>query len=82
MADERKVIKIGKSYGVTLPVWMLEEQGIQYGDIVEVSNDNDAITIRKAQKVSLPDGISPDFFEILEETAQKHDEALKRLVDK
>lgn len=82
MANERKVIKIGKSYGVTLPVEMLAEQGIQYGDMVEVNTDKDTITIRKVQKVSLPDGISPDFFEILEETAQLHGEALKKLVDK
>ena len=82
MANERKVIKIGKSYGVTLPVEMLAEQGIQYGDMVEVKTDKDTITIRKVQKVSLPDGISPDFFEILEETAQLHGEALKKLVDK
>ncbi|GAA4077172.1 AbrB/MazE/SpoVT family DNA-binding domain-containing protein [Amphibacillus indicireducens] len=82
MANERKVIKIGKSYGVTLPIEMLAEQGIQCGDMVEVKTDKDTITIRKVQKVSLPDGISPDFFEILEETAQLHGEALKKLVDK
>ncbi|WP_440894799.1 AbrB/MazE/SpoVT family DNA-binding domain-containing protein [Amphibacillus sp. Q70] len=82
MSIERKITKIGKSYGVTLPVDMLAEHGIEYGDMVEIKSDKEKITIRKNQKVSLPDGISSDFFEILEETSKTHDEALKQLVDK
>lgn len=82
MVNERKLIKIGKSYGVTLPVDMLKEQGIEYGDMLDVKSDNGAITISKARKVTLPDGISSDFFDILEETAQEHGEALKKLADK
>lgn len=82
MSIERKVTKIGKSYGVTLPVDMLAEHGIEYGDVVEIKSEDGKITIKKNQKVSLPDGISSDFFDVLEETSKIHDEALKQLVDK
>lgn len=82
MGIERKIIKIGKSYGVTLPVDLLAEHGIKYGDTIEIKSDKEKIVINKSNKVSLPDGISPDFFEVLEETSKIHDEALSQLVDK
>src|SRR5690625_4360491 len=82
IGKERRIIKIEKSYDVTLRVDMLKEQGIEYGDTFDVKSDNGAITISKARKVTLPDGSRSDFFDILEETAQEHGEALKKLADK
>lgn len=79
---ERKVTKIGKSYAVTIPLELLKENGIEPGDKVQLRGKNGEISIRKSRKVELPEGISPDFFEVLEETINEHDEALKGLVDR
>lgn len=79
---ERKVTKIGKSYGVTIPLDLLRRNGIDPGDMVQLTSENGKISLQKSHKVTLPEGISPDFFDVLEETTKKHDEALKGLVDR
>jgi len=78
---ERKITRIGQSYGVTIPLEMLKENGIDPGDSVVVEGKDGEISLRKSRKVELPKGISSDFFDVLEETVQEHDEAFKGLVD-
>lgn len=48
--------------------------------MVQISSNNGEISIQKSRRVTLPKGISPDFFDILEETTKKHEETIKRLV--
>jgi len=79
---ERKITRIGRSYGVTIPLDMLKENGIEPGDVVNVTGKDGEISFKKNRKVDLPDGISPDFFEALERNTQKHDETLKGLIDR
>lgn len=81
-ALERKVTKIGKSYGVTLPLDMLKDAGLKPGDTVHVEQIDGDIILRKSRKIELPEGISPDFFDLLEETYQEYEETLKGLVDR
>lgn len=82
MGLERKVMKIGKSYGVTIPLDLLKKNGINPGDMVQLSSNDGEISLQKSRMVTLPEGISSDFFDVLEETTKKHDEALKGLVDR
>jgi len=82
MELERKITKIGKSYGVTIPLELLKEHGIDPGDMVQISSHNGEISLQKSRKVDIPKRISSDFFEVLEETTTQHGEALKRLVDR
>lgn len=79
---ERKITRIGQSYGVTIPLEMLKENGIDPGDSVVVEGKDGEISLRKSRKVELPKGISSDFFDVLEKTVQEHDEAFKGLVDR
>lgn len=82
MELERKITMVGKSYGVTIPLGLLKENGIELSDIVKLSGQNREISLQKSRKVNLPKGISTDFFEVLEETTKKHEEALKGLVNR
>ncbi|MFC0165243.1 AbrB/MazE/SpoVT family DNA-binding domain-containing protein [Bacillus capparidis] len=79
---ERKVTKIGKSYGVTFPLELLKGAGLEPGDTVQIEQKDGDIILRKSRKIELPNGISPDFFDVLEETMKEHGEALKGLVDR
>lgn len=82
MELERKITKIGKSYGVTIPLDLLKKNNIHPGDMVQLSSKDGEISLQKSCKVTLPEGISPDFFDVLKEITEKHDEALKGLVDR
>lgn len=82
MELERKITRIGKSYGVTIPLDLLKELDIDLGDMVQLTNEDGKILLRKSRRVTLPEGISPDFFDVLKETTEKYDETLKGLVDR
>lgn len=82
MNIERKVTKIGNSYGVTFPKELLKEAGISYGDEVKVKLENGEIVIRKKEEITLPEGISKDFFDVLERNTEKHKETIEKLVDR
>ena len=79
---ERKVTKIGNSLGVTFPTKMLRKINVNLGDEVTLDLKGDEIILRKSRKVQLPDNISPDFFDVLNETMNQYDETLKGLRDK
>ncbi|QKS72661.1 AbrB/MazE/SpoVT family DNA-binding domain-containing protein [Paenalkalicoccus suaedae] len=79
---ERKVTKIGNSLGVTFPADLLERLGVRQGDTVVMEEQDGALLIRKSQKVELPKGISPDFFDTLDANMTKYDQAIKGLVER
>ena len=80
MIKERKITKIGNSSGVTLPHELLEKINLKNGDEVSLEVKGNEIIIKK--KIQLPDGISPDFFEILEGSMDEYDNTIKALRDK
>jgi len=79
---DRKVLKIGNSLGVTFPMEFLQKLDIHQGDEIQMELENNQIVIKKSNKVNLPNGISQDFFDVLNETLEEYDETIKRLVDR
>lgn len=79
---DRKITKIGNSYGVTIPVEVLKEAGLSYGDHVRLELDNHKITIQKKKDMQLPEGLDSDFMDVLNDVIQEHHTAFKGLVDK
>lgn len=79
---ERKITRIGNSLGVTFPGEVLKKVNISRGDVVTIDVRDGEIILRKSRKITLPQGISPDFFDILNETMEEYDETIKGLRDK
>lgn len=79
---ERKVTKIGNSYGITVPVDMLKEAGLSYGDNVQLESKDGEIVMRKKRDVKLPEGVDNDFMDVLNDVIEEHKVAFKGLVDK
>lgn len=79
---ERKVTKIGNSLGITFPNEMLKRLNVSQGDEVIIEQADDEIIIRKNVKISLPKGISKDFFDVFNETLAEYDETIKGLRDR
>lgn len=79
---ERKVTKIGNSYGITVPVDMLKEAGLSYGDNVQLESKDGEIVMRKKRNVKLPEGVDNDFMDVLNDVIEEHKVAFKGLVDK
>lgn len=80
---ERKVTKFGNSLGITMTE-ALKQIGLELGDTVQinVNETNGEIVIRKANKVTLPEGISTDFLETLTLVMNRYDDTLKGLKDR
>ncbi|MNR23842.1 hypothetical protein D3C85_1408900 [compost metagenome] len=83
MDMERKVTKFGNSLGITMTE-ALKQIGLELGDAVHivVNEENGEIILRKANKVSLPAGISPEFIETLSSVMEQYDDTLKGLKDR
>lgn len=79
---ERKITKIGNSYGITIPSELLKHAGLKHGDEIQLDLVDGVIQISKSRKVSLPEGISEDFFDVLNETVSNYDQTIKGLVDR
>jgi antitoxin MazE len=80
---ERKVTKFGNSLGITMTE-ALKQIGLDLGDTVQIDvrNADGEIVIKKANKVSLPTGISSEFVETLSQVIEQYDETLKGLKDR
>lgn len=80
---ERKVTKFGNSLGITMTD-ALKQIGLDQGDTVQidVNQASGEILIKKATKVTLPEGISADFLDNLTEVISEYDETLKGLKDR
>ncbi|KLA04735.1 hypothetical protein B4086_5693 [Bacillus cereus] len=82
MKEERKVVQVGNSQGVFLPKSMLEMMNLSKGDEVTVEYINDGIVVKKKPSQKIPEGLSPDFLDVLGDCLAQHDEVMKELVDK
>ncbi|KEF36375.1 growth regulator [Schinkia azotoformans MEV2011] len=79
---ERKVTKIGNSFGITLPIELLKQVGLSHGDDVQVEVKDGQIILRKKEKVVLPEGVDAEFMNILNDVINEHDKAFKGLVNR
>lgn len=79
---ERKITKIGNSLGITIPHELLQQAGLQQGDDIKLEFVDGVIQLVKSRKVSLPDGISEDFFDVLNDTVKHYDQTIKGLVNR
>lgn len=77
---ERRITKIGNSFGVTIPNELLKKAGLKHGDDIQLELVDGVIQISKSRKVALPEGISEDFFDVLNETVSAYDKTIKGLV--
>lgn len=80
---EHKVTKFGNSLGITMTE-ALKQIGLGQGDTVhiEVKEAEGEIVIRKANKVTLPAGVSEEFLETLSKVMEEDEEILKALKDR
>lgn len=79
---ERKVTKIGNSFGITLPMELLKQVGLSQGDDVQVEVKDGKIVLRKKEHLSLPEGVEAEFMDILNDVIKEHDKAFKGLVNR
>ena len=74
---ERKITKIGNSYGITLPKTLLKEANISYGDNVTVEVKDGKILVQREEEIKLPDGVDNEFMELLTDVIKEHETAFK-----
>jgi len=78
---ERKITKIGNSYGVTIPVEVLKEAGVTAGDSVLVDVQDGDIILRKNNTITLPKDVNPKFAEAMKRTIDRYENTLEKLRD-
>lgn len=79
---ERKVTKIGNSYGVTFPPEILEFMNVKHGEsIVFKCTKNGEVIIKKRPAVNLEgfEDINQEFLEGMQELFAKYDDTLRNL---
>ena len=79
---ERKVTKIGNSFGITLPYELLRQVGLAQGDDVQIEVKDGKIVLQKKEQMMLPDGVDHEFMNILNDVIKEHDKAFKGLVNR
>lgn len=79
---ERKITKIGNSYGITLPKTLLKEANMSYGDNVTVEVKDGKIMLQRVEEIKLPDGVDNEFMELLTDVIKEHETAFKGLVER
>ncbi|MCD8511720.1 MAG: AbrB/MazE/SpoVT family DNA-binding domain-containing protein [Bacillus sp. (in: Bacteria)] len=57
---ERKVTKIGNSFGITLPAELLREVGLSQGDDVQVEVKDGKIILRKKEQINFLKVLMPN----------------------
>ena len=77
---KQKIIKVGNSLAITLPVSMLREGGWKLGDevIIEHSPTYDFMVL-KPKHLANKTFLSPEFFSWLDEITEKHADVIKEL---
>lgn len=80
---ERKIFKMGNSYGTTYPREVLKHLGATAGDAITFENlDDGTVKISKRKRVKLPEGIDTEFIEMVNEIVKENDSVFKGLVDR
>lgn len=78
----RKVTKIGNSLGVTFNKELLSSIHVGIGDNLEITvNENEGeIVLRKSP--TIPKGLDPRFFEVLQENVEQYRNTIEGLKDR
>jgi antitoxin MazE len=79
---DRKITKIGNSFGITLPLELLKQVGLAQGDDVQIEVKDGKIILRKKEVLHLPEGVDAHFMDILNDVIREHDKAFKGLVNR
>jgi putative addiction module antidote len=83
LQTERKVTKVGNSFGIILPPEVMEHLNIKQGGNAHFELDEDGkVIIRKSQSLILPKGIDAEFLIMVDEMISEYDETFKELVDR
>ena len=67
--EKRKILRVGNSKGVMIPMWWLKEKGLDVGDEVLIKMDQKII-------------IDPDIYSVFPTEEEVHEEAKKLLAIK
>jgi antitoxin MazE len=79
---ERKITKIGNSLGVTIPNHFLEMANISLGDEVVIDCVDNKIILKKSEKIQKPEGLSDNFFEVLNKTMKNYKKTIEGLIER
>ncbi len=76
---EQKVIKVGNSFGILLPKYIVKRLGIKLGQklYVDVYEHEKSVVLRINK--NLANGITPEFIKYLEEFSNRYAPALREL---
>lgn len=77
-----KITKVGNEFGITIPLEMLQSAGLKHDDKVQLELIDGVIQISKNKNISMPEGISEDFFDTFKETMETYDQTIKSLVER
>ena len=79
---EREITKIGNSLGVTLPNDFLEMADISLSDEVVIDYIENKILVKKSEKIQKPEGLSDNFFEVIDKTMMNYKKTIEGLVER
>ncbi|MFT8871906.1 MAG: AbrB/MazE/SpoVT family DNA-binding domain-containing protein [Sporolactobacillus sp.] len=80
---ERKIFKMGNSYGSTYPREVLDHLNVKPGDEITFENMSDGtVIIKKREAISLPDGIDAAFMTMVNDIVRDNDAVFRGLVNR
>lgn len=83
VAMERKIFKMGNSFGSTYPKEVLAHLNVKPGDEIVFENLSDGtVNIRKRKVANLPDGIDPEFIDMVDQIIKDNDAVFRGLVNR
>ncbi|MDD9149957.1 AbrB family transcriptional regulator [Sporolactobacillus sp. CQH2019] len=82
MRNYRKIVKMGNSYGSTIPPKTLSHLGVKPGDEISFENMKDGTVRIKRKTTRLPSGIDEDFVSMVDGIIQDNDAVFKGLVNR
>ncbi|MDH6674376.1 antitoxin MazE [Paenibacillus sp. LBL] len=80
--SKKKIVKIGNSLGVIIPSNIIEEKGLNAGDPLMVTIDENGDIILKPVKEELPEGIRAEVLDKALSMMDKYKDTLKGLQDR
>lgn len=77
---KQKVIKVGNSLAITLPAPFVRDGNINAGDELYIEHNADHKTLYvRPEKGQVGDGLTPEFFEWLDEISEEYEDTIKAL---
>jgi len=76
---KQKIIKVGNSVAVTIPVNFVREAGYKVGDVVLVEHNAVYRTLMVKPKTMTNPNLTPEFFDWLDKVGKKYEKTIKEL---